>query len=189
MTALFRRSAISRPVFQRPPTSISYSRISFNKKGRTLSNPPDLVALSRKLKNTSCGTRLPPGRRGARRGCSCCRLRNTQVARGSRLGDLVDHQLQSRARPAGIEEDRLVHRTILLFEAGVIRQDIDRVAVLLGVGGLHFDLNAPHLRPTALPLHTELEVIALAHAAELIDFIVVPRDERAHLAAGHLNAV
>ncbi len=50
-------------------------------------------------------------------------------------------------------------------------------------------MDGADLRGTALALHGELEVIALAHVAQLIDFIVVPRDERAHLASSHLNAV
>src|SRR6266576_1068031 len=132
-------------------------------------------------------TRLLPGRRGARRSCSG-RLRHAHVARGGRFGHLVDHQFDGQASAAGVEEDRFVHRAILLFEAIVIRQDVDGIAILLGVGVLQLDLNGADLSGPALALHGELEVIALSHATELIDFIVVPRDKRAHLAARHLNA-
>ena len=41
----------------------------------------------------------------------------------------------------------------------------------------------------ALAAHGEFEIVALAHAAELVDFIMVPGDERAHLTARHLQAV
>src|SRR5258708_11536155 len=119
----------------------------------------------KELKANLCGTRLLPGRRSARRGRSRG-LRCAQVARGGRLCDLVDHPLQSCACPAGVEEDRLIHRAILLLEAVVICQDVDGVAVLLGVGVLQFDLDCANFSGTALALHGELEVIALAHVAE-----------------------
>src|SRR6266852_4417803 len=162
--------------------------MSVDKKREDSLESPLSCCAPKELKANLCETRLLPGRRSARRGRSR-RLRCAQVARGGRLGDLVDHQLQSCACPAGVEEDWFVHRAILLLEAVVICQDVDRITVLLGVGVLQFDLDCADLRGTALALHGELEVIALAHAAELIDFIMVPRDERAHLAARHLNAV
>ena len=61
--------------------------------------------------------------------------------------------------------------------------------VLLEVGIPQLDLNGANLRRASLALDGELEVIALSHMAELVDFIVIARDEGAHLAARHLNAV
>src|SRR5712692_5966458 len=134
------------------------------------------------------GICLLPGRRSARRGRSR-RLRHAQVARRRRLGDFVDHQFERRAAAAGVEKDRLVDRPVLLLEALVVGQHVNRVLVLLGVGIAQLDLDgADFLRP-GLALDSKLEIIALSHAAELIDFIVIPRDERAHFATGHLNAV
>src|SRR5437660_10963406 len=119
--------------------------------------------------------------RGCCTGRSCSRsLRYAQVARGGRLGNLVDHQFQSRPGSSGVKEDRFVDRAIFLFEAVVICQHVDRVAVLLGVGVLELDLDGADLRRTALALHSELEIIARADAAKLIDFIMVPRNQRAH---------
>src|SRR6266852_2762008 len=140
------------------------------------------------VKTYFCETRLLPG--GCRAGRGRSRgLRCAQIARGGSLGDLVNHQFQSRAVSASVEEDRLIHGAILLLEAVVVCQDVDGVTVLFGVSVLQLDADGANLCRTALALHGELEVIALAHAAELIDFIMVPRDERAHLAARHLDTV
>src|SRR6266436_10388728 len=126
-------------------------------------------------KTDFCGTRLLPRGCGAGRGCSRG-LRDAQVTCGGSLGNLVDHQFQGRAVPASVEKDRLIYGAILLLEAVVVCQDVDGVTVLLGVGVLQFDADGANLCRAALALHSELEVIALAHTAELIDLIMVARD-------------
>src|SRR5579864_389499 len=84
-------------------------------------------------------------------GCRClwC-LGDTEIARRGRLGDLVDHQFQRCAGSTRVEEDRLVYGPVLLLEVLVVRKDVDRVLVLLGVGVLQLDLNAAHLLVSAL---------------------------------------
>src|SRR5467141_903100 len=66
-------------------------------------------------------------RRGARG------FRYAQVARCGGLADFVDYQLDCLTSAAGVEENRLVDRPVLLLEALVIRQHVDGVLILLDV--------------------------------------------------------
>src|SRR5690349_11076822 len=100
---------------------------------------------------TNWGVRLLTGSCCAGRGRSRS-LRDAQITSGGSLGDLVDHQFQGRAVPAGVEEDRLIHGAILLLEAVVVCQDVDGVTVLFGVGVLQFDADGADLCRAALAL-------------------------------------
>src|ERR1700688_1660684 len=116
-------------------------------------------------------------------------FRQAQIACGSGLGHFVDYQFECRAASAGVEEDRFVHRTVFLLEALVIGQHVYGIAVLFYVGRFQLDLNTADFLRSALAGQSKFEIVALAHAAELIDFIMITSDERAHFAARHLDAV
>src|SRR5437867_11862112 len=123
------------------------------------------------------------------RGCRRGALWRAQIPGRAGLGDLVDHEFQRGAAAASVEEDGFVDRAILLLEAVVVSKDVQGVLVLLGVGVLQHELNGTDFGAAALALHGEFKIIALANVAKLIDFVVVAGNQRAHLAAGHLNAV
>src|ERR1700693_3620526 len=74
-------------------------------------------------------------------GRGACGFRYAQVTRSSALADFVDYQLNRLAGSAGVEEDRLIYRTVLLLETLVVRQHVDGELVLLGVGVPQFHLN------------------------------------------------
>jgi len=127
-------------------------------------------------------------RRSARRG-GARRLRHAQVARRRCLRYFVDHEFQRRVASAGVEEDRFVNRAVLFLEALVVGKHVDGVLVLLGVRVFQLDHNRAHAFRAGFARDRELKIIALAHAAQLVDFIVVTGDQGAHLATSHLDTV
>ncbi len=78
-----------------------------------------------------------------------------------------------------VEEDRLVHGAVLLLEQAIFRSQIDAVLTSLLVYALELNGDIAHLLRLVLAGDGELDVIALAEPAELIDLIVVARDEGA----------
>src|SRR5260221_12575729 len=126
-------------------------------------------------------------RSGSRSGRSRIRLGNADVAADGVLANFVDDKFLRDLGAMQVEEDRLVHGAVLLLEQAVFRGQIDAVLTLLFVDGLEFDGYIANRLRLVLGGDGELDGIAFAEAAELVNFIVVPRDERAHLAAGHFQ--
>src|SRR5882724_9396786 len=124
---------------------------------------------------------------GSRRGRSRIRLGNADVAADGVLANFVDDKFLRNLGAVQVEEDRLVHGAVLLLEQAVFRGQIDAVLPLLFVHGLEFDGDVANLLRLVLAGDGELDVIAFAEAAELVNFIVVARDEGAHLAGSHLE--
>src|SRR5712692_7756854 len=115
------------------------------------------------------------------------RLRDAHVSADLVLANLVDHQLFRYASPRGVEENRLIEGAILLLEPLVLDNESYGVLAPLLVCRAEFDGNVAHLLRLAPPGNRELKIITLAETPELVDFVVVAGDERAHLAARHLQ--
>src|SRR6266568_1705581 len=137
-----------------------------------------LPCLPRNPKDLRLLTLVPSLLAGSGIACRGCRsaLRHAQVARSAALGDFVHHKLERRAAAPRVENDGLVDRAVLFLEAVVIRKNVDRVLVLLGIGVFQHQLNAAHFCRAALALYGEFKTIALASAAKLIDFVMVAGD-------------
>src|SRR5580658_9038968 len=90
-------------------------------------------------------------------------------------------------RTGEVEEDGLVDGAVLLLEALVLDGHGETYLVLLLVDTLQFDGDVAYLLWLILASDREFDVVALAEAAELVDFIMVASDERAHLTLGHLQ--
>src|SRR6266403_6252378 len=114
------------------------------------------------------------------------RLRDADVSADGVLAHLVHHDFLGNMGAGEIEEDRLVHGAILLFELLVFDGHGSTEQVALFVDALQFDRDVAHLLRLVLADDGELDVVAFTEAAELVNFVVVARDERAHLVAGHL---
>src|SRR6266481_5038221 len=112
-------------------------------------------------------TELLAGSGSAGRGAARA-LRNAKVAGSGRLGHFVDDQFESRAAPAGVEENGLVDRAVLLLEGLVIGQDVDGELIPLLVSALQLDLHGADLLCTGLARDGEFVIVARAHAAELV---------------------
>src|SRR5215472_10085772 len=112
-----------------------------------------------------------------------------QIATSGGLANLVDYQLKRLAAAAGVEEDRLINGTVFLLEVLVISEHVNGELVFLDVGVLQFHLHRADFLRAGFARDGELKVIALAHAAQLIDLVVVARDQGAHFAASHLQVV
>src|SRR5260221_11463123 len=126
-------------------------------------------------------------RSGSGSGRSRIRLGNADVAADGVLANFIDDKFLRDLGAMQVEEDRFVHGAVLLLEQAIFGGQIDAVLLLLFVDGLEFDGDIANLLRLVLAGDGELDVIAFAEAAKLVNFIVVARDECAHLAAGHLE--
>ena len=115
------------------------------------------------------------------------RLRNADVAADLILANLVDDDFFRNMRPGDVEEDWLVQSAVLLLEALVFDGHGDIDLIFLFVDALQFDSDVADLLGLVLAGDGEFDVFALAEAAELVDFIMVASDQRAHFALGHLQ--
>src|SRR6266853_4492321 len=120
-----------------------------SKQGREECNAAERCAVHPFLKAQTAGRTPPrPARRSqstpaqpgagfqlrlvpARCGLSGAGLRSADVTSHFVLGNLVDHQFQWAAVVALMEEDRLVHRHILLVDVYVVDDQRDAVALLV----------------------------------------------------------
>src|SRR5690348_16012086 len=117
---------------------------------------------------------------GSRGGGGSRRFRSAEIAGRRSLRHLVDHEFQRRPAAPGIEENGLVDGAVFLLEGLVVGQDVDGELVLLGVGAFELDFDAPDFLRGSLAVDGELEIVASAHAAKLIDLVVVAGDQGAH---------
>src|SRR5262249_2347970 len=104
------------------------------------------------------------------------RLGNADVSADGVLADLVDYQFLRNLGAVEVEEDRLVYGAILLLELAVFGCQVNAEAACLLAHALEFDGDIAHLLRLVLAGDGELDVVTLAEATELIDFIVVARD-------------
>ena len=86
-----------------------------------------------------------------------------------------------------VEEDRLVHGAVLLLEELVFDRYGRAELVALFVDALQFNGDIAHLLRLVPADDGEFNVVPFAEAAELVDFVMVARDERPHFAASHLQ--
>src|ERR1700692_4850348 len=103
------------------------------------------------------------------------------------LGNGVHNQLQGAAIGALVEEDRLVHRKILLFDARIIHNQGYVIAFLVGIGAAQLDHKASDLLRFVLAVDGELNVFALTEAAKLFHIFMVARNEGSQFAARHFQ--
>src|SRR5580704_18106165 len=115
------------------------------------------------------------------------RIGDADVSADLVLANLVDDYFFRYMRAGDIEENRLVEGAVLYLEALVLDGHSQIDLVLLLVDALELDSDVADLLGLVLACDGEFDVLALAEAAELVDFIMVARDESAHLALGHLQ--
>src|SRR5579885_1475153 len=113
-----------------------------------------------------------PGRAG---------LWHAEVARDRVLSDLVDHQLFCLPLVARIQNDRRIDVAVLFFSLLVFQNHRQVRALLLFVHALQLDRQIAHLLRLVLPRDGELDIVALSQPAEVIDFIVVLRNQVSQL--------
>src|SRR5437660_192183 len=138
---------------------------------------------------------MPPGysikqlvaRLGGRSGGLRICFRDAEIAADCVLAHLVDDYLLGNMRSRKIEEDRLVHGAILLFEYPVFDRYGGVELAALFVDALQFDSDIAYLLRLVPADDGEFNIIPFTEAAELVNFIMVARDERAHLAASHFQ--
>jgi len=133
-----------------------------------------------------CFPRLLSGSGGGA-GRLCIRLRNADIAADLILANFVHNDLFRNMCAGDVEEDWLVKSAVLLFKALVFDGHGQIDLVLLLVYALELDGNVSDLLWLVFASDGEFDVIALAEAAELVDFIMVARDEGSHLALGHFQ--
>ena len=114
-------------------------------------------------------------------------LGHADVAADGVLANLVDHEFFRNFGSAEVEEDRLVHGAILLFQAAVFGGHGNAKLPALLINALEFDGQVADLLWLVLAGDREFDVVAFAKASQLIDFIVVARDQSAHFAARHFQ--
>src|SRR5690348_2432951 len=114
---------------------------------------------------------------------------NAHVSLDFVFPDLIDHQLQRRPGSAHIKEDGLIDGSVLLLQAQVIHVERHGELLLFNIGAPKLDHDIADLRTIALAVERELSIIALAHAAEFIDLIMIAGDQSAEFGAGHLEIV
>src|SRR6266446_7296608 len=129
------------------------------------------------LTGTGCGGRLR----------LTVSLGDADVAADGVFAELVDDQLFGNLGAAQIEEDRLVHVAILLFDFAVLGGHGDAVLRALFVDALEFDSQVANLLGLILAGDGEFHVVAFAKAAELINFVVIAGNERTHFTASHFQ--
>src|SRR5205807_5130382 len=88
-----------------------------------------------------------------------------------------------------IEVDGLIDRAVLLLETQVVYVERHGELLLLNISAAELDHEIADLRAIALAGERELDIIALAHPAELIDLIVVAGDQGSEFGAGHIEIV
>src|SRR5579859_1134188 len=148
-------------------------------------NPCPLCASSTEMAEGCCVCLLS-GSGGCAGRLRIC-LRDADVAADLILANLVDHNLFRQMSAGEVEENGLVEGAVLLLKALVLDDHgyIDLVLLLVNAFELHGDV-ADLLR-FILASDGEFDIIALAKAAELVDFIMISGDERAELALGHFQ--
>src|SRR5437899_9986052 len=102
---------------------------------------------------------------------------------------MTDHEHQRHSGSASIEVDELVDSAVLFLQTQIVDVERHGELILLNVRGTELDHEIAHLRAIALSGERELEVVSLAHSAELIDLVVVACDEGAKFGAGHIQVV
>ena len=135
----------------------------------------------------------PPANRSVarpyRRGLRGLRLGDAHVSDEFVFPDLVDHELQRHSRSPRVEVDGLIDCAVLLLETQVVYVERHGELILLNIRAAELDHEIADLRAIALPGERELEIIALAHPAELIDLVVIAGDQGAEFGAGHVEIV
>src|SRR5580692_11110505 len=134
----------------------------------------------RGLVGRGCCVRLVAGSGGGG-GRLRVRLGDADVSADLVLANLVDDYFFRYVRAGDVEENRLVEGAVLFLEALVLDGHREIDLVLLLVDALEFDSDVADLLGLVLANDGEFNVVALADAAELVDFIMVARDESAHL--------
>jgi len=76
-------------------------------------------------------------------------------------------------RAREVEEDRLVHGAVLLFEALVFDGHGSAELVVLFIDALQFDSDVAYLLGLPLPAIVNSNIVAFAEAAELVNFIML----------------
>src|ERR1039457_1231597 len=106
-------------------------------------------------------------------------LRRGEVADDHVLLHLVDDDLVGLLCLAGVELDRFVDVLVLLFGQLVVGIDFDGVLVLLGVGALQLQRDIADALGDLGLAQFNLDVVALAEAAERLQLLRVGGDEAA----------
>src|SRR5256885_5458012 len=115
------------------------------------------------------------------------RLRDAQIAADRVLAYLVDNDLFWNVRSREVEEDRLVHGAILLFELPVFDRHGGVELAVLFVDALQFDGNIAYLLRLVPADDGVFPVIPFTAAAAVVTFIMVTPDVCACLASVHLQ--
>src|SRR5580704_15450456 len=97
-------------------------------------------------------------------------LRYAQVATDCVLANLIDHDLLGHVRARHIEKDRLIDVAVLFFVALIFHRVNHVYAAALLVYALEFYGHVTDLLWLILAGYREFHVVALAHAAEHVDF-------------------
>jgi hypothetical protein len=147
---------------------------------------PASAASTAKMAEVALFARLLTGSGGSAGGLRI-RLGNADVAANLILANLVHHYLFGYMCAGDVEENGLVKSAVLLFEALVFDSHGEIDLILLLVYALEFHSDVSDLLGLVLASDGEFDIVALAEAAELVDLIMVARDEGSHLALGHFQ--
>jgi hypothetical protein len=127
-----------------------------------------------------------------RRGCRCSIIRifgNADVASDRVFSNCINHELVSLMLPLWIKDNRLIRYTIPVFCASVINDEDHAELVLFGIGRTKFDCNVADPLRFITTLNGELHIIALAHATQRVDLVMVAGNERTQFAPRHLQII
>src|SRR6266404_2759540 len=106
-------------------------------------------------------------------GRSASGFRNADVAGYLVLGNLVDDQFQWTAVAALMEEDRLIHRHILLVNVDIIDDQGNGIALFVEVRAAKFDHERANLLRFILRVNGELDVFSLTKSSKLFYIFVI----------------
>src|SRR5258708_16209544 len=98
---------------------------------------------------------------------------NSGIAGIQMHANFVDDELLRQTRPGSVEEDGLIERTVLLVEELVFDGHGDAELVPLLVYALQLAGYVAHFLRLVLAAVGELDILALAEAAELDNFVLV----------------
>src|SRR5580704_10145716 len=109
-------------------------------------------------------------------------LRYAQVATDRVLANLIDHDLFRHMRARHIEEDRLIDVAVLFFVALIFHRVNHVHAAALFIYALKFYGHVTDLLWLIFAGYREFHVVALAHAAEYVDFVMVAGNQGSQFA-------
>ena len=108
---------------------------------------------------------------------SSAAFRSAQVAFGRVLSQVEDDDFVRSARAANVKLNRLADGAILLLDGLVVRDNVDRVFVVLVVHFFQRNLNRANMLRTFLRLRErELEDVTFAETLQFLDLVMIGSD-------------